>query len=48
MAIRALNLSAGKLLINLQVLAAMRAGEFEVAHWIESLAMALFVGVIVG
>jgi hypothetical protein len=28
-----LNLPAGKLLINLQVLLAMRTGKFEIAHW---------------
>jgi hypothetical protein len=32
-AIRALDLSAGELLINLQVLFAMRTGKFEVAHF---------------
>jgi hypothetical protein len=47
MAIRALNLPAGKLLINLQVLAAMRTGEFEIAHWMRVLIGFLFVATIV-
>jgi hypothetical protein len=46
-AIWTLNLPAGKLLIDLQVLAAMRTREFEVAHLDESLAVALFVALIV-
>jgi hypothetical protein len=32
MAIRALNLPSGELLVNLQVLAAMWTGKFEIAH----------------
>jgi hypothetical protein len=47
-AIGTLNLPARKLLINLQVLAAMRTGKFEIAHLIWRLVVALLLALIIG